>query len=35
VATMTPSKHMEMPMLAMVRMVLRRFRQEFLRIKGK
>jgi hypothetical protein len=31
----TPSRHMETPMLAMVRMVRRRFRQQFLNISGR
>ncbi len=32
---MTPSRHIEMPMLAMVRTVLRRLRQEFFSISGR
>jgi hypothetical protein len=34
-ATMTPSRHMEIPMLAMVSTVRRRLRQQFFRIKGR
>src|ERR1035441_4611381 len=34
-AIMTPSRHMEIPMLVTVRMVRRRFRQQFLRTSGR
>ena len=34
-AIMTPSRHMEIPMLATVRMVRRRLRQQFLRTRGR
>jgi hypothetical protein len=34
-AIMTPRRHMETPMLAIVRTVRRRLRQEFLRMSGR
>jgi hypothetical protein len=34
-AIMTPSRHMEIPMLATVRMVRRRLRQQFFRTRGR